>query len=95
MKTYRKAYWAMSALLALSLAACSNDNDSNQDAAGGGTVIVPDAPARVPESAGVSIGAFVGYLLSLASSDETSEPLVITDTFAVPADETSEPQPLS
>ena len=94
MKTNRKAHWAMGALLAFALGACSNDNDSNQ-AGAGGAVIVPDAPARVPDSAGVSIGAFVSYLLSLASSDETSEPLVITDTFAVPADETSEPQPLS
>jgi hypothetical protein len=95
MKINRNAYWAMGALLALSVAACSNDNDANQDAAGG-AVIVPDAPAPagVPASAGVSVGAFVSYLMSLSGSDETSEPLVISDTFAVPADETSEPQPL-
>jgi len=34
-------------------------------------------------------------LLSLSGTDETSEPLTIRDTFAVPADETSEPATLT
>ena len=57
-------------------------------------VVVPPVVITVPDSAGVSVASFITYLLSLASNDETSEPAVINDLFAVPADETSEPQVL-
>ncbi|MBC7994749.1 MAG: hypothetical protein H7Z15_16075 [Rhizobacter sp.] len=51
-----------------------------------------DAPANttsVPDSAGASGAAFVNFLQSLSDADETSEPLAIPDSFAVPADETT------
>lgn len=56
----------------------------------GGDPPVPPANAEVPDSAGASTAAFVSYLLTLSASDETSEPLTIKDTFAVPPDEANE-----
>ena len=49
--------------------------------------------ASIPESAKANGNSFIGFLNSL-KNDETSEPLLIGDGFAVPADETSEPRPL-
>ena len=57
--------------------------------------VASDTSTTVPDSAGVSPAAFVAFLLTLDSSDETSEPLTLSDSFAVPDDETGEPQPLS
>lgn len=75
----------------LTLGACFGGSD---DAA------VATAPAAgsaqpVPDSAGVSTAAFIAFILALNPNDESSEPSAISDTFAVPPDETSEPQPLS
>ncbi len=53
---------------------------------------LPPAPVtEVPDSAGASSSAFVTFLLSLAGGDDTGEPLLIRDTFAVPADDSTEP----
>ncbi len=84
---------AISALaVVLAAAGCSGDNDP-------GPVVAPlppppAAPAEVPGSAGVTVAAFITYLTGLGGSDETTEPLVLPGTFAVPVDETSEPQTL-
>lgn len=72
----------------LLFAACGSNND-DPPVAGGGAVT-----GTVPASASASAAGFVDFLLALAS-DETSEPLTIGDGFAVPADETSDPRPLS
>jgi hypothetical protein len=61
----------------------SNDNSQTADT------------TAVPESAGTSVAAFMSFLSSLASNDETSEPLTVSDSFAVPADETNDPQPVT
>jgi hypothetical protein len=88
MKTYRKLLAATGLIAALALAGCWDD--SSNDAP-----VPPTAnTTQVPDSAGVSTAAFVSFIQSLSASDESSEPLTIKDTFAVPADETAEPTPL-
>lgn len=77
------------AALTLGLAGCWDDDDDNVAPP---PVVVPTA---VPDSAGVSASAFISYLLTLSATDESSEPLTIGDTFAVPADDSSEPAPLT
>jgi hypothetical protein len=71
----------------LALGGCWNDDN------GAG----PPAPeaGTVPDSAGTSAAAFVAYLPTLSSSDETSEPLLLNSSFAVPDDDTSDPAPLT
>ena len=97
MKTNRMFMAALGLVGALALAGCWNDDDSNND-----DVIVAPPPLpppvvvnEVPDSAGVSVAAFVSYLLTLGGSDETTEPATLKDSFAVPADESSEPSALS
>lgn len=50
-----------------------------------------DGPApvatSVPDSAGASVASFLNFIQSLSATDETSEPLTISDAFAVPPDE--------
>ncbi|MEO8859048.1 MAG: hypothetical protein ABI343_18840 [Burkholderiaceae bacterium] len=58
---------------------------------GGGNV----EAASVPDSASASVSAFIAFIAGLSGSDETSEPLVIGDTFAAPTDDASDPQTLS
>ena len=48
----------------------------------------------VPDSAGVSVSSFITFLLSLGMTDETSEPLTISSTFAAPTDDAAEPTAL-
>ena len=100
MKTPQKLFLAAGLAAALALSACGGNDDP-------GPVVAPVPPppvvvvpppvvvATVPDSAGISVSAFISYLLSLSSGDETSEPAIIKDLFAVPLDETSEPQQLS
>ena len=78
---------AMAAALALSLGGCWDDDDD--------TLPPVAVPAAVPDSAGASAAAFITYLPTLSATDESSEPLTIGDTFAVPADDTSEPAPVT
>lgn len=83
-----RTFWACASLaLALSLGGCWNDDDDDPVAVGNGQ--------DVPDSAGVSTAAFLAYLLALNPNDETSEPSAIGNSFAVPPDETGEPQPLT
>ena len=78
-------------IAALSLAGCWDDDNNNDPV----PLPPPVAIAEVPDSAGLSTGAFVSYLLGLSATDESTEPLSIKDTFAVPADESNEPTLLS
>ena len=79
--------WALSSLVAaLALAGCWDGDDDDPVSAP-----TPPASTEVPDSAGASTAAFFSYLLSLSSSDESSQPLTLKDSFAVPAEETAEP----
>ena len=61
-------------------------------------VIVPPvvvAPlTAVPDSAGLSVSSLITFLLSLSATNDTSEPLTISSTFAAATDDTVEPTPL-
>ena len=74
------------------LAGCSGGSDGSM-AGGGGTGT--SGPGTVPDSAGTSGAGFIAYLKGLSPNDETSEPLLIKDSFAVPADEAEDPAPLA
>lgn len=87
MKNTRNWLWVSGLAVALTLSGCFDDDDDD--------VVVAPVITEVPDSAGASAASFISYLLSLSGSDETSEPLTLKDTFAVPADETSEPTPLT
>ena len=108
MKTPQKLFLAAGLAAALALSACGGNDAPGPVGAPvppPPVVVVPPPPvvvvpppvvvATVPDSAGISVSAFISYLLSLSSGDETSEPAIIKDLFAVPLDETSEPQQLS
>jgi uncharacterized lipoprotein YajG len=89
MMAIKRKLWAAVALASvLTLAGCWDDDNND-------TVTPPVASTEVPDSAGASTAAFVSFILSLAASDEASEPLTITERFAVPADESAEPTPLT
>jgi len=88
MNIQRKLLTAGAMAAALALAGCFGDDDDD-------TVTPPVGSTEVPASAGVSTASFISFLMGLSATDETSEPLSIPDTFAVPADETSEPTPLT
>ena len=103
MNTNRKLALASGLALALTFTACGGGNDSpaanagadNGAGAGGAGGAGPGmGAASVPDSAKANGNSFIGFLNSM-KNDETSEPLLIGDGFAVPADETSDPQPFS
>jgi hypothetical protein len=56
-------------------------------------VVVPPLTA-VPDNAGLSVASLISFLMSLSTSDETSEPLTISSTFTAATDDTVEPTPL-
>ena len=87
MKTISKICLATGLATALVIGGCSGDSD-------GGSAGAPPPDRNVPGSAGATVAAFIAYLMTLDPNDETSEPLTINDSFAVPADETSDPQPI-
>ena len=88
MKITRTIIVAATAALALTLGGCWDDDDDE-------VIVPPVVTSDVPDSAGVSAAAFISYLLTLGASDESSEPSNIRDVFAVPADDGSEPTPLT
>ena len=61
---------------------------------GGGGDDAPAVATSVPDSAGASSASFLDFIQSL-TTDETSEPLTISDAFSVPADETEGVRPLT
>ena len=90
MKTSQKTRlaWLAGALtVALTVGGCFGGGDDAAVAPGNGN--------PVPDSAGASVAAFIAYLLALSPNDDTSEPSTISDSFAVPPDDVSEPQPLT
>jgi hypothetical protein len=89
MKNHRTTLTAATLAAVLTLSGCWDDNNDTETAAQ-----PPVDATEVPDSAGVSIGAFSSFILGLAAGDEKSEPLTIKASFAVPADEAAEPTPL-
>lgn len=90
MKIHRTLAAIASLTAVLALSGCWDDDNNDP--------VVPPPPVdvtEVPDSAGVSIGAFFSFILGLSASDEKSEPLTLKATFAVPADEAAEPTPLT
>ncbi len=88
MKTNRKLLAGVALMAAVALAGCWHDEDDE-------VVVTPPAATEVPDSAGASGTALVNYIMTLGLNDETSEPLIIRDTFLVPADDTGDPAPLT
>ena len=97
MKTSSKLWLASGLAAALvGLAGCSGSNDSgNGSASGPGGTQGASEAASVPDSAGSTVAAFMAYMIGLDPNDEKSEPLLMKESFVVPADESSESQPLS
>ena len=95
MKLQRKMLAATAAATALALAGCWNDDSDAAPTPAPTPTPPPVVVTEVPDSAGVSAATFVAFILGLGGSDESSEPLTIKDTFAVPADETNEPTTLT
>ena len=73
--------------MALVFAGCSSNHDNPPAAASN--------VGTVPDSAGESVAAFLAYIMSLNPDDETSEPALIKDSFAVPPDEANSPELLT
>ena len=86
MKTTSKILLATGLITTLLVSGCG----SNDDGVGGA-----GSASFVPDSASASPAAFISYLTTLDSSDESSEPLTLSDSFAVPDEEASGPQPLT
>ena len=81
MNTTKKMLWVAALVTPLVVVGCgggSNDNAVTADV------------TTVPDSAAVSGASFLSFISSLLSDDETSEPLTISDNFAVPLDEENE-----
>ena len=89
MKKHRTLWAAVAVAATLTLGGCWSDDDGDTE-----PVPTPPGSTEVPDSASASTAAFFSFLLALGSNDEGSEPLTLKDSFAVPADETSEPTPL-
>ena len=89
MKNHQKLLAVTVLAATLGLTGCWHDDNNN------GAAAPPTASTEVPDSAGLSTAALVSFILGLGAADESSEPLTLKDTFAVPADETAEPTPLS
>lgn len=86
MNATRKPWWVVGVGTALCFAtACGSGDDKPAVAAPGAL--------EVPDSAGASGAALVGFVQALAD-DDTLEPLTVSSAFAVPEDETGEPIPL-
>lgn len=82
----------------LVLAACGGSSSSSENfsaprSSPAAALPVPGVP--VPGSAANSVAAFLTYLMSLPIGHETSEPSPITDSFAIPDDQTSDSAILS
>ena len=62
---------------------------------GGGGPQGASGPATVPDTAGSTVAAFMAYMIGLDPNEEKSEPLLLKDSLAVPADDASDSQPLT
>ncbi len=91
MKSYRTLLATASLAALLALSGCWDDDGEDKV----NPIVPPPEPVtQVPDSAGVSIGSFFSFIMGLSANDESSEPLTLKATFAVPADEAAEPTPL-
>ena len=101
MKTLKKISLTTALGSALLLGACGGDSDvvSSPGVAiapgGPGGVTLPAPGPPVPASAGTSVSLVMAYLAGLSTTGEKAEPSPIADSFAVPDNETSDPQALS
>ena len=96
MKTSSKLWLASGLAAALvGLAGCSGSSGDDNANGGGGPQGDSGPATTVPDSAGSTVAAFMAYMIGLDPNDEKSEPLLMKDGFAVPADESSDSQPLS
>ena len=83
--------WLAAAVAAtLGLSACGGDGGG-----GGGGNGQAGGDTAVPASAGASVASFMSFLQGLDTNDETSEPLTLSDGFAVPDDEMDDGSVLS
>ncbi len=89
MKTTTRIFLTAGLMTTLMVSGCGSNNDEDAVA-----TAPPASSTSVPDGAGVSATAFITYLMTLKSNDETSEPLTLGNSFAVPDEEASEPQPL-
>ena len=103
MNNTRKLALASGLAMTLTFTACGGNDDPRAANAGADNGVGVGGAggagsgmgtASVPDSAKANRNSFIGFLNSL-KNDETSEPLLIGDGFAVPADETSDPRPFS
>ena len=85
MKHKFKPLWFAAALASAALVLSAGAGGSSDDFSAANTV---------PDSAGLSSASFVDFILSLNQNDESSEPLLIKDSFAVPPDETDQVLPI-
>ena len=76
----------------MGLSGCSGSSDDG-NANGGGGPQGASGPATVPDSAGSTVAAFMAYMIGLDPNEEKSEPLLLKDSLAVPADDASDSQP--
>ena len=88
MKTTNMIWATVGLMTTLLLGGCGSNDDEDHVA---GT---PAPSTSVPDSAGVSADAFITFLMTLKSNDETSEPLTLGNNFAVPDEDAGDPQPL-
>ena len=86
MTKFHSYCFAMAVAATLTMSACSGGG-------GGGGAVVDNTV--VPSSAGSSPAAFTSFIKGLNPNDETSEPLTVSDSFAVPDDDVDEPSALS
>lgn len=91
MKSIRKICGVTAILAILALGGCFGGGDDDDPVP---PVAPPVVVTEVPDSAMASVSAFLSFVLGLSASDETSEPLLIKDSFVAPIDDTAEPQPL-
>ena len=87
MNTARDIGLVAGLVIALGLGACAGGSNDDERAMAGHV-------AEVPDSASASSAALAGYILGPSRTDETSEPSIIKGSFALPADESGDPQPL-
>lgn len=96
MKNSTKYVSAIALVAMLALAGCSGGGDSGDANGGtsnpGGSQIQADN--EVPESAGASSSAFIAFLKSMMTDDETSEPMKMREGWAVPDDDIGDPAPM-
>ena len=95
MKNSTKSASALALVAMLALAGCGGGGSGGGETTNSGTGQGQAQIANeVPESAGTSSSAFIAFLKTMMTDDETSEPMKIREGWAVPADDTGDPAPM-